>query len=260
MKTVFLAGGLGTRISEKTGDRPKPMVEVGMRPLLWHLMQYYARFDHRDFYIALGYKGEVIKHYFLNYYALSCNIRVDLKTGQNEFQGKMIEDWVVNLIDTGLDTQTGGRVKRLKASIGHERFMMTYGDGLSDVDLDALVKFHKSHGKLATLTAVRPPARFGGLEFDGDQITRFTEKPQIGEGWVNGGFFVLEPEVFEYIEGDNTVWERDCLEQLAQEGQLMAYKHEGFWQPMDTLREQKYLQQLWEQKRAPWIENRELCV
>ena len=263
MKTVLLAGGFGTRIAEKTGDCPKPMVEVGNHPLLWHIMQHYSKYNHNDFVIALGYKGEVIKSFFLNYYAMSCNMSINLKTGSTKMYGQTIADWNVDLIDTGLQTQTGGRLARLKSAIGQETFMMTYGDGVSNIDIDALIAFHKSHGRLATLTAVRPPARFGELAFDGEAITCFTEKPQMGEGWISGGFFVLEPEVFDYIQkGDETIWEKDCLEPLAQNGQLMAYKHEGFWQPMDTLREQRYLQKLWDSGTAPWVhqENMSLTI
>lgn len=259
MKTVLLAGGLGTRIAEKTGERPKPMVEVGGHPLLWHIMQLYSAYNYNNFVVALGYKGEVIKNYFLNYYAMSCDINVNLKTGETKLFGEARADWDISLVDTGLETETGGRLLRLKSWIGHNTFMMTYGDGLSNVNIDELLAFHKSHGKLATLTAVRPPARFGGLELQGEVVSCFTEKSQIGEGWINGGFFVLEPEIFDYIQkGDKTVWEKDCLENLAKDGELMAYKHHDFWQPMDTLREHQQLQKLWNSGGAPWLKGVEV--
>jgi glucose-1-phosphate cytidylyltransferase len=252
MKVAILAGGAGTRLAEETEIKPKPMVEIGGRPILWHIMRHYAHYGFKDFVIALGYKGEVIKRYMLDYCALHSNLTVHLRTGEVRREGHFIPDWTVELIDTGIRTQTGGRIKRLQPYLGHETFMLTWGDGVSDVDLRRLLEFHRRHGKLATLTAVRPPARYGHLKFDGDRVAEFTEKPQIGEGWINGAFFVLEPGIFDYIDGDDTVWEREPLERLAADGQLMAYKHESFWQCMDTLREKYILQQLWDSGRAPW--------
>lgn len=252
MKVAILAGGAGTRLAEETEIKPKPMVEIGGRPILWHIMRHYAHYGFKHFVIALGYKGEVIKRYMLDYCSLHSNLTVNLRTGEVQREGNFIPDWTVELIDTGIRTQTGGRIKRLQPYLGNETFMLTWGDGVSDVDLHRLLAFHRSHGKLATLTAVRPPARYGHLKFDGDRVAEFTEKPQIGEGWINGAFFVLEPGIFDYIDGDDTVWEREPLERLAADGQLMAYKHESFWQCMDTLREKYILQQLWDSGRAPW--------
>ena len=252
MKTVILAGGIGSRLAEETTVRPQPMVEIGGRPILWHIMSIYASYGFNEFIVALGYKGEVIKEYFLNFYALNNDLTIDLSTGQTIIHDGNQPNWKVHLVDTGLRTQTGGRIKRLARWIGNETFMLTYGDGVANVDLRGLLDFHRSHGKLATVTAVRPPARFGGLGFDGDLVVRFVEKPQTGEGWINGGFFVLEPGVLDYIEGDDTVWEREPLERLAADGQLVAYKHAGFWQPMDTLREKQLLEALWESGKAPW--------
>ncbi|MCS7038642.1 MAG: glucose-1-phosphate cytidylyltransferase [Anaerolineae bacterium] len=252
MKVAILAGGAGTRLAEETEIKPKPMVEIGGRPILWHIMRHYAHYGFKDFIIALGYKGEVIKRYMLDYCSLHSNLTVNLRTGEVRREGNFTPDWTVELIDTGIRTQTGGRIKRLQPYLGNETFMLTWGDGVSDVDLHRLLAFHRSHGKLATLTAVRPPARYGHLKFDGDRVAEFTEKPQIGEGWINGAFFVLEPGIFDYIDGDDTVWEREPLERLAADGQLMAYKHESFWQCMDTLREKYILQQLWDSGRAPW--------
>lgn len=252
MKVAILAGGAGTRLAEETEIKPKPMVEIGGRPILWHIMRHYAHYGFKDFVIALGYKGEVIKRYMLDYCSLHSNLTVNLRTGEVRREGNFTPDWTVELIDTGIRTQTGGRIKRLQPYLGNETFMLTWGDGVSDVDLRRLLEFHRRHGKLATLTAVRPPARYGHLKFDGDRVAEFTEKPQIGEGWINGAFFVLEPGIFDYIDGDDTVWEREPLERLAADGQLMAYKHESFWQCMDTLREKYILQQLWDSGRAPW--------
>lgn len=253
MKTIILAGGLGTRLAEETVVKPKPMVEVGGKPILWHLMNIYGAHGFHEFIVALGYKGEVIKEYFLNFHALNANLSVDLSTGRHMAQHSAPTPWNVHLVDTGLNTQTGGRIKRLASWLGEDdTFFLTYGDGLGDVDLSALLAFHKRHGKLATITAVRPPARFGGLALEGDQVIRFSEKPQTGEGWINGGFFVLDRRVLDYISGDATLWELDPLERLAQEGQLQAYRHEGFWQPMDTLREKHLLESLWESGKAPW--------
>jgi glucose-1-phosphate cytidylyltransferase len=253
MKTVILAGGLGSRLAEETVVRPKPMVEIGGKPILWHLMNIYACHGFDEFVIALGYRGEFIKEYFLNFYALNNDITIDLAKGATTVHHGRQPHWKVHLVDTGVTTQTGGRVKRIGEWLGSDRtFMMTYGDGLANVDLRALVRFHESHGRLATVTTVRPPARFGGIVFDGSRVSEFTEKPQTGEGWVNGGFFVLDRDVLSYIDGDATLWERDPLERLAADGQLMAYRHEGFWQPMDTLRERRLLEDLWSTGQAPW--------
>jgi glucose-1-phosphate cytidylyltransferase len=257
LKVVILAGGLGTRLAEETAARPKPMVEIGGRPILWHIMRRYAEFGLRDFVIACGYKGEVIKEYFLNYYALQHDLTIDLADGGVAIHERERLDWRVSLVDTGLHTQTGGRLKRLASWFGGATFCVSYGDGLADVDLDALLDFHRSHGRLATVTAVRPPSRFGGLEFDGDRVARFIEKPQTGEGWINGGFFVFEPGVLDRIRGDDTPLEREPLERLVAEGQLMAYRHEGFWQPMDTLRDRQVLEELWRSGNAPWTRPRQ---
>jgi len=228
------------------------MVEIGGRPILWHIMKHYYHYGYKDFVIALGYKGEFIKKYMVDYCSLNGDLRVELKSGKVQSQGTHVPDWRVDLVDTGVSTLTGGRIKRLAPFIGNETFMLTWGDGVSDVDLKKLLAFHRSHGKLATLTAVRPPARFGHLVFDGDRIEQFSEKPQTGEGWINGAFFVLEPQVFDYIAGDETQWEREPLEQLSRDGQLMAYRHTSFWQCMDTLRDKKLLEDLWHHGGAPW--------
>lgn len=255
MKTILLAGGLGTRLSEKTADCPKPMVEIGGKPMLWHIMQLYSGHGFNEFIVALGYKGELIKQYFFNFYTLNNDLSVDLQSGTTSIHRNKALPWNVHLIDTGLNTQTGGRLKRLEKWIGNERFMMTYGDGLSDVDLQQVVDFHHAHGKLATVLSVRPPARFGEIKFSGEQVSGFYEKHQIEEGWINGGFFVLEPEVFEFLKDDQTVWEREPLERLARAGELMGFKYHGFWQPMDTLREWRYLQGLWDSGTPPWIKS-----
>ena len=252
MKAVILCGGLGTRLSEGTDLRPKPMVEVGGRPILWHILKHYAHYGFNEFALALGYKGECIKRFFLEYYHLDSNLTVHLSKGRAEAHEGKREDWVVHLVDTGTQTQTGGRLKRLTHLLGNETFMLTYGDGVSNVNFTRLLEFHRAHGKLATVTAVRPPARFGGLVFDGDLVKEFTEKPQIGEGWINGGFFVLEPQVLDYIKGDETIFERDPLERLAKERQLAAYRHDDFWQCMDTLRDTRLLESLWDSGNAPW--------
>jgi glucose-1-phosphate cytidylyltransferase len=253
MKAIILAGGLGSRLSEETTLKPKPMVEIGGKPMLWHIMNIFSCYGVDEFIVALGYRGEVIKEYFLNFYALNNNVTVDLATGGNTIHEGRQPRWKVHLVDTGAQTQTGGRVKRLERWLGDdETFMLTYGDGVADVDIRALLRFHQAHGKLATVTTVRPPARFGGIVFEGDRVAEFTEKPQTGEGWINGGFFVLDRRVLKYIDGDTTLWERDPMESLAQDGQLMAYRHAGFWQPMDTLRERKVLEDLWESGKAPW--------
>ncbi|MCB9892402.1 MAG: glucose-1-phosphate cytidylyltransferase [Planctomycetes bacterium] len=252
MKVAILAGGVGTRLAEETEIKPKPMVEIGNRPILWHILKHYARFGHEHFVIALGYKGDVIKKYMLDYSHLASHLRVQLGDGKVETQGGSSPSWTIDLVDTGLETLTGGRIKRLQPWIGDETFMLTWGDGVANVDLDRLIAFHRAHGKLATVTAVRPPARFGRLELDGDRVAEFSEKPQLGEGWINGAFFVLEPGVFDYIEGDTTQWEREPMEQLAKNGELMAYKHDGFWQCMDTLRDKRLLETLWSAGNAPW--------
>ena len=252
MKIVILAGGFGTRLAEETEVKPKPMVEIGGRPILWHIMKHYSRYGFKELFIALGYKGEAIKRYFLDYYSLNGSMTIDLSSGNVETHNRECEDWIVHLIDTGLDTLTGGRVRRLEPYLKDETFMLTYGDGVADVDLNALLGFHRTRGRIATVTAVRPPARFGGLIFDGDSVAEFTEKPQIGEGWMNGGFMVLEPKVFDYLEGDHTRLEQDVLERLATERQLAAYRHEGFWQCMDTMRDVRLLQSLWESGKPPW--------
>lgn len=253
MTTVILAGGLGTRLAEETQVKPKPMVEIGGKPMLWHLMNIYAAYGFAEFIVALGYKGEYIKDYFLNFYALNNDLTIDLSNGETVMHHKRQPGWRVHLVDTGLDTDTGGRIKRLGEWIGNETFLLTYGDGVANINISDLVRFHRSHGKLATVSAVRPPARFGGLRLNGGgQIVEFTEKPQTGEGWINGGFFVLEPGVLDFIAGDRTVWEHEPLEALARDGELMAFCHEGFWQPMDTLREKMLLEKLWRSGDAPW--------
>lgn len=252
MKVVLLAGGLGTRLSEETDVKPKPMVEIGGHPMLWHIMNVYAAQGFTDFVVALGYKGEVIKEYFLNFHPHNSDLTVRLATGAVDYHSNKAPDWTVTLVDTGLKTQTGGRVKRLQQWLGNRTFMLTYGDGVGNVDLKALLAFHRSHGKLATVTAVRPPSRFGSVVVEGDRVFEFKEKPQTEAGWINGGFFVLEPGVFEYISGDTVAWESEPLNQIANAGQLMAFRHEAFWQPMDTIREKHLLQTLWDSGKAPW--------
>ena len=252
MKVAILAGGLGTRLSEETTLRPKPMVEIGGKPMLWHIMSIYAACGFKEFVVALGYKGEVIKDYFLNYHNRARNLTVHLHTGQVTIHDGNSEDWIVHLLDTGPDTQTGGRIKRLAQFIGDEPFMLTYGDGVSNIDIQRLIEFHRAEGRLVTLTAVRPTARFGQMVIEDGRVLEFKEKPQIGEGWINGGFFVLQPGIEEYIEGDSTSWEFDSLEQLAAKGQVAAYRHEGFWQSMDTLRDVHMLERLWQEGNAPW--------
>ena len=252
MKVAILAGGFGTRLAEETEIRPKPMVEIGGKPILWHIMKIYAHFGFNDFLIALGYKGEYIKKYIVDYCSLSNNLTVNMKNGQVERHDCSDLDWTVQLIDTGLKTMTGGRIKRLAPYVGDDTFMLTWGDGVADIRLDKLLDFHRSHGKLATLTAVRPPARYGHLDLDGDRIREFSEKPQTREGWINGAFFVLEPGVFDYIDDDSTQFEHEPLENLAAEGQLMAYRHDSYWQCMDTLREKYILENYCNSGEAPW--------
>lgn len=252
MKVVILAGGKGTRLSEETAARPKPMVEIGGKPILWHLMHLYAAHGHKDFLIACGYKGDLIKEYFHNFSLHQSDFIIDLATDRREVVNPGGLDWRIGVIDTGQETMTGGRILRLRQWLSSGAFMATYGDGLGDVDIGALVAFHRSHGKLATVTAVHPPARFGGLVLAGARVQRFSEKPQTEADWINGGFFVFEPKVLEYLKDDSSVLERDPLERLAEDGQLMAYCHNGFWQPMDTLREKQLLEQLWAEGQAPW--------
>ncbi|MFA6107812.1 MAG: glucose-1-phosphate cytidylyltransferase [Candidatus Latescibacterota bacterium] len=252
MKVVILAGGMGTRLAEETEVRPKPMVEIGGRPILWHIMKHYAHYGHKEFFIALGYKGDFIKRFFMDYAAVSSNLTVHLATARMEIRGNEAEDWVVHLIDTGIRTNTGGRLKRLEPWLSDGPFLLTYGDGVSDVDLDALRRFHEERGRIATVTAVRPPARFGGIVFDGDLVSSFTEKPQIGEGWINGGFMVLTPGVFRYLTDDDTSLEAHGLERLAVDRELAAYRHQGYWQCMDTVREKMLLEGLWQGGSPPW--------
>ena len=252
MNVVILAGGLGSRLSEETVIKPKPMVEIGDRPILWHIMKIYTHYGFKDFYIALGYKGELIKRYFWDMAHLEGDLLVHLGSGAVENHKMHGEDWHVHLVDTGVETQTGGRLKRLAASLKKDIFMVTYGDGVSNIDIHALLRFHYSQGRLATVTAVRPPARFGGLVIDGNLVSCFDEKPQMGEGWINGGFFVFEPGIFDYLDGDHTNLEADTLHRLAADHQLAAYRHEGFWQCMDTLREKRLLEKLWQEGSKPW--------
>ncbi len=252
MNVAILAGGKGSRLAEETEVKPKPMIEIGGHPILWHIMKHYSHFGYDQFVIALGYKGDVIKRYMVDYCSLSSNLTVDLRQAHVTVHDSDRPSWTVDLVDTGLETLTGGRIKRLAPYLGDTTFMLTWGDGVSNVDLDRLVRFHRSHGKLATLTAVRPPARYGRLTLEGDRVALFEEKPQLGEGWINGAFFVLEPGIFDYIEGDDTQWEHEPLERLAADGQLMAYRHESFWQCMDTLREKHLLEVMWQSGRAPW--------
>ena len=252
MRAVILAGGLGTRLAEETEARPKPMVEIGGRPILWHIMSHYAAHWVTEFVVALGYKSDVVKRFFVEYTQLIGSLSVNLGRGEVTQHEQAGVDWTVHLIDTGLNTNTGGRVKRVAPWVRDGTFMLTYGDGVSDVDVQALLRFHRDTGKLATVTAVRPPARFGGLEFDGDLVRSFTEKPQTGEGWINGGFFVLEPKVLDYIGGDDESFENDVLPRLVADGQLAAYRHDRFWQCMDTLRDLRTLESLWQSGKPPW--------
>lgn len=251
MRTVILAGGFGSRLSEETASRPKPMVEIGGEPILWHILKHYAHYGHTEFVIALGYRGEVIKQYFAQYAALAGEITVRTNSGVVEREMAEVEDWTVRLVDTGLATATGGRLRRV-VHLLNDTFMLTFGDGVADVDLDRLVEFHRSHGRLATITAVRPPARFGHVEIRGDVVVEFSEKPQTGEGWINGGYMVLDRRVMDYIQDDDEYLQREPMERLAADGQLMAYRHESFWQCMDTMRDRVLLEELWDSGHAPW--------
>jgi glucose-1-phosphate cytidylyltransferase len=253
MKAIILAGGFGTRLSEETILRPKPMVEIGGKPILWHIMNIYAAQGIEEFIIAAGYKAEVIKEYFLNFYAINNDITIDLSTGKTTIHEGNQPNWKAHIIDTGFNTQTGGRLRRLKKWLKDgEDFMFTYGDGVADINITDLLAFHRSHGKLATVTTVRSPSRFGRIGFQGDQITDFYEKPEAAEGWINGGYFVLNSKVIDYIEGDETIWEREPVERLAREGQLMGYRHYRFWSCMDTLKEKNILEELWQSGKASW--------
>lgn len=252
VKVAILAGGFGSRLGLETESKPKPLVEIGGRPILWHIMRHFYHFGFGDFVIALGFKGDVLKRYMVDYAAMGGNVSVDFLTGSvNRLEGEPLK-WRVDLVETGLKTQTGGRIGKLRPFLGDSTFLLTWGDGVADIDLRALVDFHRTHGKLATVTAVRPPARFGHLEFDGDAVVEFSEKPQAAEGWINGAFFVLEPGIFEYIDGEMTHWERQPMERLARDGQLMSYRHEGFWQCLDTPRDLSLLNRLWDSGSPPW--------
>lgn len=252
MKVILLAGGFGTRLAEYTDMVPKPMVTVGGKPILWHIMRHYSHYGHKEFHIALGYKAEVVKDYFLNYRSLSTDFTINLHTGEMTAHRSNVEDWMVTLVDTGIDSMTGGRVKRLRNFVGNSTFLLTYGDGLSDVNINDLIKFHRSHGKMITVTAVRPSARFGELNILGGNVTSFQEKPQMNQGWINGGFFVVEPSFIDLIAGDQTVLEQGPLESASKMGELMAYQHSGFWQCMDTKRDRDLLEDLWVKNQAPW--------
>lgn len=254
MKVVILAGGLGTRLSEETELKPKPLVEIGGRPILWHIMQIYSRAGLNEFVICCGYKGALIKKYFADYYLQTSDMTIDLASNSIDYLQSRTENWRVTLVDTGNETMTGGRLKRVAPYLGDQTFCLTYGDGVSDIDVAETIAFHRKHGKLATVTAVPSPGRFGILDIAADRaVTRFHEKPGNEMGWINGGFFVLEPKVIDYVEGDPTIWERQPLERLAANGELVAYEHTGFWKPMDTLRDKRELEDLWSSGRAPWV-------
>jgi len=253
MKVIILAGGFGTRLSEYTETIPKPMVTIGGRPILWHIMRTYANFGHKDFNLALGYKAELIKEYFLHYRSLNSDFTVDLTNGNIDSYQTDELDWKVTLVHTGLETMTGGRVKQMQSFIGNEPFLLTYGDGVANIDIGALVDFHQSHGKMVTVTAVHPGARFGELDMEGDHVVSFKEKPQTAQGWINGGYFVIEPEFFELIDGDSTILEREPLEEAARIGELMAYRHDGFWQCMDTKRDRDSLEEMWQSGNPLWV-------
>lgn len=252
MKAVILAGGYGTRISEETQTKPKPLIEIGGRPILWHIMKTYSHYGINDFIICCGYKGYKIKEYFTNYFAHNSDITVDLKNNHVDVHQKPSEPWKVTLVDTGLDTMTGGRLKKVEKYVGNETFCFTYGDGVSDVNISEVIKFHQKNKKSATVTSVQPPGRFGNLELNDNLVSKFIEKPQGDGGWINGGYFVLEHDVFDYINDDTTIWEKDSLEKLAQNNQLLAFKHNGFWQPLDTLRDKNYLEKLWVSNKDSW--------
>ncbi|MCX6355564.1 MAG: glucose-1-phosphate cytidylyltransferase [Candidatus Aureabacteria bacterium] len=253
MKVVILAGGVGSRLSEETELKPKPMIEIGGKPILWHIMKIYSHYGFNDFIICLGYKGYIVKEYFSNYFLHLSDVTIDLAGNKMDIHGTKAEPWRVTLIDTGATTQTGGRIKKIQKYVGDETFMLTYGDGVAKMDIPELLAFHKKHGKFATVTAVQPRGRFGAIGFgSGDQVTAFQEKPKGEGGWISGGFFVLEPEIFGYIDGDAILWEREPLAKLAQDGQLAAFKHSGFWKPMDTLRDRRELEELWFSGAAEW--------
>lgn len=252
MKVVLLAGGLGTRISEESHLRPKPMIEIGGKPILWHIMKIYSQYGLNDFVVCCGYKGYVIKEYFANYFLHLSDVTFDLKNNEMKVHNNTSEPWKVTLVDTGESTMTGGRIKRIKDYVGTEDFCLTYGDGVADINITKLLEFHKNHGKLATLTATQPPGRFGALDIEGSSIKSFKEKPQGDGNWINGGFFVLNHKVIDLIEGDNTIWEKGPLEKLAESRNLEAFFHDGFWQPMDTLRDKNHLEELWSENKAPW--------
>ena len=252
MKVIILAGGFGTRLSEYTGMIPKPMLDIGGKPIMWHIMRTYAHFGHKDFYLALGYKAEIIKEYFLNYRSLNADFTVDLSNGNLDFHQIDEIDWRITLVQTGLESLTGGRVKRMQSFIGDEPFMLTYGDSVADIDINALLEYHKSHGKMVTVSAVRPSARFGELELKDQEVISFREKPQTTQGWVNGGYFICEPKIYDFIEDDLTILEKGPLETISEMGELMSYKHEGYWQCMDTKRDHDHLEELWLSGSAPW--------
>jgi len=252
VKAVILAGGFGSRLSEETDLKPKPMIEIGGKPILWHIMKGYSAHGVSDFVICLGYKGYVIKEYFANYFLHMCDVTFDIARNEMEVHQSMAEPWRVTLVETGEETMTGGRLQRVLGYVDDGDFCFTYGDGVADVDISALMTFHREHGAIATVTAVQPPGRFGAMEVDGDRILRFQEKPRGDGAWINGGFFVLSPEVGRYLDGDDTVWEQEPLRRLAEDGQLSSFRHKGFWQPMDTLRDKRHLEELWESGEAPW--------
>ncbi len=252
MKAVILAGGLGTRISEETSSKPKPMIQIGGMPLLWHIMKMYSAFDINDFIICCGYKGYMIKEYFANYSLHNSDITLDLKNNKIEIHHKSVEPWKITLVDTGLDTMTGGRLKKVQKYLDDETFCFTYGDGVSDLNIGDLIKFHKNQKTLATVTGVKPPGRFGAMSVSDNKVIKFQEKPEGDNSWINGGFFILEPKIFDYITDDSTIWEREPLENLSNEKQLSVYLHSGFWQPVDTLRDKNRLEELWNSNKPPW--------